>query len=113
MFCCLWCFFFFSALLFVVPGVALAKRIGLIPQAAGPGNPSLYDPWQIRSVLPTDLLLTALGKGMFFVDEDLPDGLRLRRECRKVEWPTSSLAENGLRYSAVSCLGLRNGQFKL
>ena len=73
--------------------VAMAKAIGMLPADAVPGIPILYDPWQTRMVAPCTTGDTSLSKGMVAVDEEQTEDMLLRRECRKVTWPTSALEE--------------------
>lgn len=72
------------------PGAA--KNIGLLPTDAGPDKPCLYSPWQIRGVLPLSSGESCLCKGMLMVDVHLQQGIRLRKECRKVHWSRSDPA---------------------
>ena len=41
---------------------------------------------------------TSLSKGMVAIDEEQTEEMLLRRECRKVTWPTSALEEEALRF---------------
>ena len=70
--------------------VDMAKAIGILPADAVPGVPVLYDPWQTRKVAPCKTGETSLSKGMVAVDEEQTEDMLLRRECRKVTWPTST-----------------------
>ena len=80
---------------------AFAKRIGLLPQDAGPDNPCLYSPWQVRGTVPTTSAETCFIKAMLTVNLNQSHDMNLRKECRKVSWPTRASAGIG-RSSYIS-----------
>lgn len=74
---------------------AFAKKIGLLPKEAGPERPCLYSPWQLRGTIPTTEQTTCFAKAMLAVNLNQRHDMYLRKECRKVEWSSCTLARGG------------------
>ena len=72
---------------------SLAKRLGILPPGAGREQPCLYGVPQFRALLPLRGGDSCLCKGMLPVDQMLDQGIRLRKECRKLHWKSSARAE--------------------